>query len=231
MLGLSADEYKQLLMSVGTHRGERPLTPVQAATLFKQAADSGSTAAASAQATHLSASMVSRFLRLIELAPDIQHLVDWGQSGSTLSFSSAFELSRLPPQDHQVVATAVLEHEFSSVEVRQLAQLRLRSHQPIEESIAGTIAMRPRIMRKYVFVGAVTDEAVVTQLNELSQADRDTLLETIATCDLGLSKDVSLRLGVRRFTLVGDDKMSTSLNELDDFEASINSHLNRKLAE
>ena len=79
MLGLSADEYKQLLMSVGTHRGVRPITPVQVAALFKRAADAGSTPAASAEATHVSASMVSRFLKLLELSPDIQHLVDWGQ--------------------------------------------------------------------------------------------------------------------------------------------------------
>lgn len=229
MLGLSADEYKQLIMSVGTHRGARPLTPVQAATLFKQAADAGSTPTVSAEATHVSASMVSRFLKMTELAPDIQHLVDWGQSGSTLSFSSAFELSRLPPQDHQAVATAVLEHGFSSAEVRQLAQLRLRSHQPIEDSIAGTLAMRPRITRKHVFVGAIVDQVVVAQLNELTQADRDSLMETIAKHDLGLGKEVSSRLGVRRFTLVGDDDMSASLNALGDFEAAINDHLKRKL--
>ncbi|MHB1789575.1 MAG: hypothetical protein ACYCVN_09000 [Acidimicrobiales bacterium] len=216
-------------MSVGTHRGARPLTPVQAAALFKQAADAGSTPAASAEATHVSASMVSRFLKLMELAPDIQHLVDWGQSGSTLSFSSAFELSRLPPQDHQAVATSVLEHGFSSAEVRQLAQLRRRSHQPIEESIAGTLAMRPRITRKHVFVGAVTDGAVATRLGKLDQTSRDSLLEAIAARDLGLSREVSSRLGVRRFTLVGDDDMSATLNALDDFEATINSHLEREL--
>src|SRR5688500_16600344 len=126
MLGLSANEYQQLIMSVGTHRGSRPLTPSQAAALFKKAADAGSTASVSAEATHLSSSMVGRFLRLTDLAPDIQHLVDWGQSGSTLSFSSAFELSRLRPEDHQAVAIAVLEHGLSSAEVRQLVQLRLR---------------------------------------------------------------------------------------------------------
>lgn len=230
MLGLSPDEYKQLILSVGTHRDERPLTPVQAATLFKQAADAGSTPTASAEATHVSASMVSRFLRLMELAPDIQHLVDWGPSGSTLSFSAAFELSRLRPQDHQAMATAVLEHGLSSAEVRQLAQLRLRSHQPIEKSIAGTLAMRPRITRRHVFVGAVTDSAVVAQLNELSQTERDTLLEAIATRDLGLGKDVSSRLGGRRFTLVGDEDMSARLNALGDFESAINDRLRRELA-
>ena len=227
MLGLSAEEYRRLILSVGTHRDARPLTPVQAAGLFEQARRAGSTPHLSAEATHLSPSTVNRFLKLLTLAPEIQHLVDWGQSGSTISFSSAFELARLPSSEHELVATAVLERGLTSSEVRQLTQLRQRSGRSISECIEGTLAMRPQVVRKHVFIGAVTGADLAARLAAMTQSERDGLLSSVVD-DLGIPSYVDIRLGEKRFTLVGDDAVGKAVNGLGDFEQVINEQLQRR---
>lgn len=225
MIGLTPDENRQLLLSVGTHRGERALTPVEVATLFRRSIDSGGTITQCAEGTHVSTSIVSRFLKLLDLKPEVQHLVDWGSSGSTMSFTSAFELSRLSSADHQEVANAILEDGLSAKEVRDLVQLRRRSKKDLASCIEATLRMRPTVSRRHVFIGAVTDPTVTTKLGEMQQMERDSLLRAIAVEELGVDRRVELRLGTSRFTLVGDDSVAKSIHRLSDFEAIINDRL------
>src|SRR5262245_60099145 len=102
LAALSGEERKRLLLSVGTHRRERYLSPVEVAHLFQKATRGGDTLADLAAAVQLDGtSWVARFITLLKLTPDVQHMVDWGKSGSTLAFTSAVELARLPDVDDQ----------------------------------------------------------------------------------------------------------------------------------
>jgi hypothetical protein len=226
VVGLEPIEHQQLLLSVGTHRTNRPLSPIEVARLFEKCLSQGASTGQCASAAHFkSASMVTRFTSLLSLDPKIQHLVDWGQSGATLAFSAAFELSRLGTEDHLPVAEAVLEHRLGSSEVRQLVQLRKRSGKPIGACIDEALAMRPRIQRRYIFIGSVR-EALRARLGAMSQAERDTLLRSALGAVSGLSDDTSVRLGTERFTLVGSERMMAGLGAADP-ERVINDSLQR----
>jgi hypothetical protein len=224
---LSPNERRSLLLSVGTHRTARPLSPIEVARLFEKALNAGASLQECADAAHFKAtSMVSRFLSLLRLAPDIQHLVDWGQSGSTLAFTSAFELSRLPTSDHVAAASAVLANGLKSVEVRQLVQLRKRSGRSMEESVADTLGMRPTVERRHVFIGAVTNAATRDYLANQAQHQRDEMLRLAVGEAFPKVRNVPVRQGAERFTLVGDDAMASELSKTD-FEAAINKVLDR----
>lgn len=224
MSPLSPTERRGLILSVGTHRGKRPLSPVEVAQLFQRMLDNGSTLSDIAELVQFDGTtMIGRFQRLLGLAPPIQHLVVFGTEDGALGFTSAFELARLPSADHQEVAMAVLEHGLSSAEVRQVVQLRLRSRRPVDDCISEVVGMRREVVTRHIFIGAVTDEGVRARLNGLTQAERNSafgqlLGEHFASLRLGAG-----RLGVDRFTLVGGQELHSTAKE--ELERDINRQL------
>jgi hypothetical protein len=201
---LTPEERQQLVASVGTHRSERHLSPTEVALLFQKAVRTGDSLADCAKAVSLeSTSQISRFLSLLKLPADVLHLVDWGTTENSLSFSSAFELSRLEQtEDKQRAVQAVLEHHLSSSEVRQLVQARMRSGKSMDECIQVVLRMRPQIEVRHVFIGAVLEEGVRQKLNQIVQRKRDELLQSVLAKVMPAIQ-VSGRLGSDRFTLVG----------------------------
>lgn len=222
MRGLSAEEKRRLILSVGTHRAHRAYTPVEVAQCFQKAIDAGSSLQECAEAVQFEGTtMVTRFLRLLHLPPEVQHVVDWGQSGSTLGFTSAFELSRLPSAEQAPATRAALEHRLSASEIRQLVQIRQRSGRPIEESIASVLRLRPTVERRHVVVGAISAGELGAALSTMPQGTRDQLLAEVVRQLWPEAADFSARLGTDRFTIVGDDVLGRTLARAGDFEVSV----------
>jgi hypothetical protein len=209
-------------MSVGygTHKGGRPLSPVEVGNLFQRALDAGASLEDCAKEVKFrGTTQVSRFLAVRRLPPSILHLVDWGHSSdSTIGFTTAVELARVQEDDGKAstskpvlehIANAILEHGLQTDEVRQIVQIRKRSGRPIEECVSEVIRMRPTIERRYVFIGAIQDENVRAAIGRLTQAERNSVLHSSLSA-IGL-KSVSGRLGERLFTLVGGDDLNRKL--------------------
>lgn len=225
--GLSPEELAQLKMSVGygRHQRNRPFSPVECGRLYRRAEREGSSRVESARKTDLDVTGVGRFLRLLDLPPEVQHLVDWGR-GDFVGFSSAAELVRLADsEDRRVVAEAVLSEHLTSKEVRQVVQLRERSGRAVPDCVQEVVGMRPVVEKRYVFMGAVVDEDVVAALGSLLQAERDAALAG-AIRAIGL-RGASGRLGKRIFTLVGAEKFGESMAQVGrgSIEGLIRAHL------
>lgn len=155
---------------------------------------------------------IGRFVRILKLPEDLRHLVDWGAGRGVISFTAAVELVSLVDEaDQRAVADAILTRGLTSKEVRQAAQLRRRTRQPIESCISGALRMRPVVDRRYVFLGSVGDTCG-TKLAGMSQDNRNRILAA-AIEELGMSGAVG-RLGVRFFTLVGGDDFHTAMNRI-----------------
>ena len=84
--------------------------------------------------------------------------------------------------------------------------------------------MRPRIEKRYVFVGSVDPENMEA-LGRLTQAGRDSILAS-GIEDMGL-RNATGRLGSRVFTLVGNEHFDTSMGEIgkENIEARLRSHI------
>lgn len=232
MKGLSPEQQKQLILSVGSHLRSRPLTPVEVGLLLQDSLRSGSTPDELAEALHLDGpSMISRFVRLLSLSIEIQHLIDWGSSKSAIAFTAASELARLPENDHLPVVQAALENRLSSLEIKQVVQARLRSKRPIGNCIEEIVRMRPQIERSHLFIGAVTSGASREALAKLSQHERDELLARVLKEAYPDMKSFSARLGPARFAIAGTEEMAGTLNAgQHDFETVINRGLERTVA-
>lgn len=224
--GLSGLELGRLRLSVGygTHKKGRPLSPMEVGLLLRRARESGVSLKDCAKAIQLNGTgHIGRFLRILDLPEDLHHLVDWSGGGEgTIGFSCAVELVRLSDNDdHRVVADAIIGNGLDSKEVRQIVQLRHRSGRSVEECVAEVLGMRPKIEKRYVFIGSVSDGAVGDALARLTQFQRNAILKKcMDQCDL---HDASGRLGERFFTLVGDERFNESMNRVgrDNVEARL----------
>lgn len=228
---LTPEERRDLLVSIGTHRGQRILSPVEVAALLRKAIDGGTPLAECAKAVQIeSPTQLARFLALLNLPADLHHEIDWGRTDDTLSFTAAFELSRLSdPADQQRAVQAVLEYRLSTSETRQLVQAKKRSGKPMDECVQAVLRMRPRVEVRHVFIGSVLNEEARARLKQLSQHRRDEILgEILAAAFRDLR--ATGRLGQERFTLVGGDELGAAIRaRKDQLEQEVNAQLARSL--
>lgn len=228
MRGLSVDVQKRLLLSVGSHRATRPLSPVEVAEAVQLSLDAGSTLQEIAEFLQLEGtSVLTKFVRLLRLSTHVRHLVDWGRSESTIGFTAASEVARLDDLEGQMqLCQAGLQHQLGSAEMKQILQLHRRSRRPVPECVAEILKLRPRVQTIHVLLGAVTGPDVRKRLASLSQAERDTALWSAMKSAFPRLGTFGCRLGPERFTITGDEEVSAELNQGGrDFEAVINGAL------
>ena len=90
--------------------------------------------------------------------------------------------------------------------------------------------MRPKVLKRYVFIGSVEAENV-QKMRELTQSARDSMLAA------GMEKvgirGATGRLGVRFFTLVGDEEFNSSMRDVgkDKIEAQLRSHMSQSVTD
>ena len=225
---LSPQERRGLLLSVGTHRARRLLSPVEVANLFAKILAGGGSLDDCADAARLEGTtIVTRFMRLLKLPRAVRHLVDWGSRPGTIGFSAGSELARLDDEaDEEVVGRSILVHRLSGSEVRQVVQLRRRSERSIDECVKEVVETRVRIERRYVYIGAVTIPALRAVLQMMTQGQRDELLVSAIKRVL-TAKDIAVsRLGPEQFTLVGGEDFGSAMSQMKDvLEQKVNSAL------
>ena len=225
---MSALDLGRLRMSVGYggNKLHRPLSPIEVGQLLCAAQNKGITLEDCAREIQLDGTNIKRFIKILELPNDIKHLVNWGSSKETISFSSAVELLRLSNTDEQrAVANRILEDGFTRNEIRQIVQLRNRSKRSIEDCIAEVIGMRPIVEKCYIFLGCISDSKLINALAKLTQKERDGILNSkIEKFEL---RNVKGRLGQQFFTLVGDQQLDSKINSLgkNSFENLIRQHI------
>lgn len=224
---------RKLILSVGTHRAKRPLSPVEVAEALEMLIRSGATQQDVAEALHLeNTSMIGRFRRLLRLNPTIQHLVTWGKSPSSISLTVASELARLDSAEaQQGVVEAALENGLSSSEVRQIVQILQRSQKSHTEAIQSVLRLRPQVTRRHVIVGAVISPTVKSALTGMTQGERDLFLDRAVRKHQPNLPSFNGRLATERFTLVGSDEFAAALKTLPDgFESAVNTCLEAEAA-
>ncbi|MXW15584.1 MAG: ParB/RepB/Spo0J family partition protein [Rhodothermaceae bacterium] len=202
-------------MSVGygTHKKGRPLSPVEVGKLIRQATEAGVSTKQCSKAIKLDQSGISRFLRILDLPEETQHLISWGAQKGSIGFSAATQLVRLEDaDDQQVVVQSILSEGLNSKEIQQVVQLKTRSDREIKECLEEVLDMRPVIEKRHVFIGTVENRDLESILANLTQAERDSILQSsIIALDLD---EVSGRLGKKLFTLVGSDSLDIAVRSV-----------------
>ena len=225
--GLSQTELQSLILSVGTHRGRRRLSPMEVATLLRQAMDAGTSRRALSESLKISEIQVSRFIRLFDLEPELRDLADWGRgNAATIPFSSLLEIVRLPSSQQFVVAESALTHKLTKAEFRQISQISERSARQIHDCIADVIERRPQVQVQFVLIGSLQKTELQENLESRLQDTRDCLLKRVLEKLCPPGQAIQGRLGSKTFTiLAGQDIVSLLDMDPDAIEASVNEHL------
>ncbi len=227
--GLSPKEQELLLTSVGSHRKIRAAMPVKVAELFDKAIKHGATKRDCANFVHFDdTGMVSRFLKLLVLVPDIKLLVDWGKSGTTIGFTTAVEIGRLDKEIQPLIAKLLLKHQLISKEVRMVIRLYFQNKNNFETCVEQVLRLRPTITTRQVYIGAILSSKLSDSLREMTQDDRNDLFKTVLKRYLPNIQNCGNRLSEERFLVVGGKIVSKELDSLEGgFEKFINDLLKK----
>jgi len=232
ILGLSPEAQRDLILSVGTHRGNRRLSPIEVAELMEVAINAGTSVQQLASALLFADStLVMRFRRLLKLPSAIKHLVGW-RGKSCLSFETASAIARLQSQKEQeTVAKAVLEHRLTKPEVYQIVQIQERSGKPITECTEDVLRMRPQIEKRHILIGAIISPNVRKFLVRMTQQERDQFLKNAVNLHASELPPWEGHLGVDRFTLVGNEDFGITVQRLPGgFEEAVNVYLEAEVS-
>ncbi|HZN71396.1 MAG TPA: hypothetical protein VFC00_06900 [Micromonosporaceae bacterium] len=166
---------RDLVLSVGTHRSNRPLSPLEVADAISHYSNEFGWEDCLSRIS-LTESTARKFLTLRELDESVASLVDWNNRPGTISFSSAAELRRLKPAEQREVRDGLLRNRMTRDEVRQVVQLRVRSGRPLRDLVAEVLGMRPQVVTLHLLLGGITEPEVTRALGDLAQKQRDELL-------------------------------------------------------
>ena len=233
MKGLLSHEISQLILSVGTHKSKRPLSPVEVALYMQRALKAGEKRTDIAERLYLEdSSIIGRFIRLLSLPTQVQHIVDWGSDPATVSFSAASGIARLNSEVEQTtLARAALENQLNKSEIIQVVQIRQRSGNSIENCIKAVLDQRPIIERRHVIIGKLTSENLKDKVKHLSQLERNNLLDSALKRHSSEIPHLGSKLGDEYFVLVGDDHFHAAIMKFPQgFENSITEYLIEELS-
>ena len=233
MKGLLSHEVSKLILSVGTHKSERPLSPVEVAEFMQKALDAGEKRTEIAERLYLEdSSIIGRFIRLLSLPTQVQHIVGWGSDPATVSFSAASGIARLNSEVEQTaLAKAALENQLNKSEIVQVVQIKQRSENSIESCIKAVLDQRPIIERRHVIIGKLTSESLKNSVKHLSQLERNNLLDSALKRHSSDITHLGSKLGDEFFILVGDEHFHAAIMKFPQgFENSITEYLIEELS-
>lgn len=219
---------QNLILSVGTHRKKRILTPIEVAEAIVQLRDSGMSTDDIRELLMLKDNtVIFNFERLLKLSPEIQHLIDWGQGTSTIAFSSASEIAKLKDfSEQKLITDYIIKERLTKKEVVQIIQSKKRSNKPLIICIEDAINLRPKIERKFVYIGVIINKNLLLILQNKSQLQRDLYFKEALDNEIPKSIQWEGRLGKDRFTLVGSEDFAIIIQKMTPgFEEKINSLL------
>ena len=227
MSDLTSAELRDLMLSVGTHRANRRLSPLEVARSIDKMLRSDSDRQRCAQRLRISLTQISSFLNLLLLEVQIQHLADWrGTTNASIPFSTLSEIARLDSCDQGQVVQAVLCHDLKWKEVVQIVQVRERSGEAIEVCIERVLALRQDVETQHLLMGRITSDSHRAYLRTLSQAARDEEFRHVLRRLVGPEYRTRSRLGDETFTIVSDHDLARMLQlTADELEEIINRSL------
>lgn len=222
-MSVTDSDWRDVILSVGTHHGKRRLAPLEVARVFRAAlAEDRMSSAEVGKKVKLTATMVNRIARLADLDESCWHLVDWKKCKSAVVMSAASEIARLPSAEQSALFDAALEHGLTKSEIIQTVQIRQRSGKTLTSCLDDVLRMRRSVERTYLFVGRISDQRVQHRLAAVKQSDRDALLQSGLRQAISYPATWSGKLGVARFSLVGNGALSRQLASMvPDFETVI----------
>jgi hypothetical protein len=158
-----------------------------------------------------SATMVSRFVRLLELPVEFQALVDWGQSEGVIPFTAASAIGGLAQETQRTLLNLIVSGGVDAQAIRHVVPL-IRKGQTVEDAVREAGKLRPIIVRRHLLIGAVA-QGDQERVRSLALADRDSAIRTALSGLVSPPDLFSVRLIPDRFTIVTNESGKASIDD------------------
>jgi len=219
--GLTQIELRNLILSVGTGRSTRILSPVEVAQYCARAEVNREELA---DGLLLSKDQLVFFEKLLKLSSEYHPLVDWGNTGhKSLGFTSAAVIGgRIKdPKDQGMLVKAAMENKMTKADVIHVTQMCNKLGKSMEESIKSVLALKPVEKKVFIVMGAILPNDLQRELEKMTQYQRNPLLEACVRELVGLSDDFGARLGTNNFTLILNEEQRILVYAIDNIEMRI----------
>jgi len=150
-------EEARLLLSVGTHKKDRPFGPIEAGRKLAIRCE-GTPREDVAKKYGLSSEMLREFLSASKISPKAQQILDSWEIG----IDKIYRISMLRSlREQNELATALLEYNLSSKEVRNIVQLKNRNLTfSITDCVKTVVKSRPIIERRHLVVTEIDNDTL-----------------------------------------------------------------------
>jgi len=179
--------YSDLLLSVGTHKGTRPLIPIEVSNLISRLKeeenvndsevskmlDLGRPKKITNIDTKRDPTQVNNFLKLQKLSSRSQKLLGWGGTEpDKIPFTTGAIVAELDnPQDQDTIIQSSLDRGITKNEAKRIVQLKKKTpDMPISDCIEKVLKIRPITEIWYI----VSHTPVPELFNKLSTKAKDT---------------------------------------------------------
>lgn len=152
----------ELLATLGTHRRDRPLSPLEAARKLDEDLRKG----VRPEQYPVSKRTIMEFLSLLDLPELVQNLLGWGGvKRGEIGLYAARRISELKRrEDQESLAKSTLERELSAIEVSKIVRYKRRlNKKSIEDCIDSVVEMRPK--KRHLFISQIKED-VLKRLEE-----------------------------------------------------------------
>ena len=139
----------ELLATLGTHRRDRPLSPLEAALKLKEELNSG----VRPEQYPVSVYTIRKFQSLLRLPDSVKKMLGWGGvRNGEIGLEAACRILALKESlDREILAKETVERELSQKEVSKVVRYKRRlNKKPIEDCIDSVVEMRPK--KRYFFI-------------------------------------------------------------------------------
>lgn len=216
--GLSDKEIFLLRATLGRHKKNRHLTPLETADLLKKALSNGESKRDLSNKVNISADMVSKFVKLCSIKEiTIRTAIEWSSTTeSSISMSTAVELARLTKvDDERLLFGAIKENKLSKSEVKELITLYTRSKKTLNESIQQIIDSKPQVVESHLIIGEITSKSLSKSLKKIPGLGRNRLFRKILTEKMPSLNFKSAKLKTKQFIIFGDNETKLLLISLE----------------
>ena len=129
-----------------------------------------------------------------------------------------------------MLVQAAMKNKLSKAEVIHVAQMR-KLGKRMKESIQAVIDLKPVEDKTIILMGALAVDSLEQELSNLTQYQRNKILENIVGKVVGSGEQFGARLGTTDFTLMLTQTQRDKLSQLEDIEQFITTSLSKNTTE
>lgn len=185
--GLTKEEFAKLVTSVGVHRKNRHLRPIEVSQLLGKALEFNSLLEIANACLLKTTGDLSRFISLQKIPTELQKLISFGKQRGCISFSVAAEIAKLEQQDQiSELAKFSLEKDLSKNDVIAIVQRIKRGGVSVKAAVDEILKLKPIIEEQHLLVASINcsdDEAArrIIRKNIAKLVGSDNLLSVMVS--------------------------------------------------